>query len=108
MDLRKDINSNIWSENATGTIVHKQQEVADKSSDGATTSDVVLGEDKKVTSPVTLTKQDQAKVTLSGATSRKAFTVQDKVCFCFYLSIWLDEYWIQPNKELNLCWFLFE
>ncbi|XP_078179839.1 protein kinase superfamily protein isoform X2 [Carex rostrata] len=79
MDLRKDINSNIWSENATGTIVHKQQEVADKSSDGATTSDVVLGEDKKVTSPVTLTKQDQAKATLSGATSRKAFTVQDKL-----------------------------
>jgi hypothetical protein len=98
VDIKKDINSNIWSENVTGTIVHKQPEVADKSPDGATTSDDLLAEEKKVTSPATLTKQDQAKASLSGASNRKAFTVQDKVRSHFYFPICLHTYW-------NVFWF---
>lgn len=107
MDIKKDINSNIWSENATGTTVHKQPEVADKLPDSATTTDVLLAEEKKVTSPATLTKQDQAKATLSSASSRKAFTVQDKVRFrSTSLSGWMHT-GSKSNGELNLCWFQF-
>ncbi|KAJ4800923.1 Serine/threonine-protein kinase dst1 [Rhynchospora pubera] len=79
LDPRKDVTSNIWSETITGTVVHKQPEVADNLPDGFTSSDVLLAEEKEVKSPATLTKQDQSKATLSGASGRKAFTVQDKL-----------------------------